>query len=516
MTNPTGVPPQQPSGPAPALRPLRDDDTVRRRALLVARIAIALYLLHLLLNLLRPKILPNEPVLSLFQKTEIGSLRDSPSASLNRLLAMPTVVFWAVLAGIVVGALLQGYVAVTRPRGRQAARLTWATIIAMVGPFGLLGLSVVVLYPLHALACVPGTAFVLVLLHNAQRFARIPLPMLLAAFAWGALVVFGIGRAYTNLAFGTFYNHVAKAAGTDPTGLKGASGFLDLLYRTLDGAVLHLYVANALAMAGGIVLMLLLFRRHVTDAMTGLVLGAAAGLGYSLVDSTLLMKIFGSIGGALMQSSAGFEYWVRQSIGLLGGQVTFGALLGAGLALAARARDRRERAGLVVKAFAIAIGGSAACEILSGWLSQLLGSHMETGTAFDTLVVSPAIWLLPQAPFAVLALLMLRSARRARAAAANTAVPAEAASGGPAITQAEVPFLVNPSLRFWALVTTFRRYGADRARRLLRLQSAQLELAAWHLRMRQEGADPETQEEGPVLRAKVMRLKSHVDPVVAR
>ncbi|MFC5744098.1 PrsW family glutamic-type intramembrane protease [Actinomadura rugatobispora] len=512
MNHAAGVPPQLPDR-APAR--LRDDDDLRRRALLVARASIGIYLLLLLLNLARPKILPNEPTLSLFQKSELSKLKDSPFASLERLLAMPAVVFYAVLAGIVVGVLIQVYVAITRPRGARAARLTWATIGAMMGPFGLLGLSVVVLYPLHALACLPGTAFVLLLLHNAQRFARVPPSMLLIAFGWGALIVFGLGRAYTNLMFGSLFNYVIKAAGIDFDNVSDATKVTGLQFRIMDFVVLHLGAVNALGTAGGIVLLMLLFRRHVTDVMTGFALGAAMGLGYNLVESALIMKIYGLVGG-ILQTSAGLEYWIRQSIGLLGGQVTFGALLGAGLALAARARSRKERWTTVAAAFAISIGGSTASEILSGWFSQQLHGHMDTGTAFDTLVVTPFIWLLPQSPFIVLAVLVLRSGRRARAAAARTAVSAEVMAGGPAITRAEAPFLVDPSLRFWALVTTLRRYGQDPARKLLRLQSAQLELAAWRLRQQEAGDDLETHEEGPLLRAKVMRLKSHAEPVVTR
>ncbi|MFB4304195.1 hypothetical protein [Actinomadura sp. NTSP31] len=47
---------------------VRDDVAARARALLVARLAIALYLVELLLNLLRPHVLPNEPALSIFQR----------------------------------------------------------------------------------------------------------------------------------------------------------------------------------------------------------------------------------------------------------------------------------------------------------------------------------------------------------------------------------------------------------------------------------------------------------------
>ncbi|MEW2354598.1 PrsW family glutamic-type intramembrane protease [Spirillospora sp. NPDC029432] len=478
------------------------DATVHRRALLLARIAIVIYLLQLLLNLLRPKVFPGEPALSLFQDSELTEVEGSPFASFDRLLAMPEVVFWTVLAGILVGALVQAYTAIARPRARREARLTWVTIGAMLGPFGLLGLTVVIEYPLQALACVPGTAVVLVLLHAMQRFARIPAPMLLIAFGWGALVVFGLGRAYTNLAFGTLFNHLFEPS---------APAFDTS--RIVTYVVLHLSAMNVLVAGAGIAVMLMLLRRRGVDAMTGLTLGAAVGLGYCFVEGVLAIKVFGSFGG-ILETSGGFQYWIRQSAGLLGGMVALGALLGAGLALAAATRDRTTRWARVAAAFATAIGGAVATEMLASWWSRSIGEHIETGGAFDTLVVSPFIWLLPQSPFIVLAVLMLRSARRARAADARAAVTAETTEGGGAITRTEAPFLIDPSMRFWALAGIWRRHGRDPALRVLRLQSAQLELAASHLHRGEDAA--RAGEEGSRLRAKVMRLKSDVGSAVTR
>ena len=101
---------------------------------------------------------------------------------------------------------------------------------------------------------------------------------------------------------------------------------------------------------------------------------------------------------------------------------------------------------------------------------------------------------------------------RTRAAAARAAVAAEAAAGV-VITNREVPFLVNPALQVWAVVSTWRRYGGSTALALNRLQKAQLDLAAW--RWQQQSADaaghlaPEEVEE---LRANVIRLKAKAGP----
>lgn len=493
-----GVPVRGPDSATPAApRPVRDDAVARARALLIARLMIAAYLVELLLNLTRPHVQPDEPTLSIFQRTP------GLSGSLGRLLATPRAVFWTVLAGIVAGVAVQVFAAVTRPEGRRATVLTWVTLVALVGPFGLIALAVVAAYPLPALACVPGTAVILVLLHHGQRFARVPLSMLLTAFGWGALIVFGLGRAYSGLAFGTLGGYM----GTPSTSL-GAQ--IQRQYRVIDFLILHLTVANALIVAAGVLLLFVLFRHRVTDAVTGLVLGAAAGLGYNLVESVLFIKIYGSL-GTFTEASGGFEYWIRQSVGILGGQVVFGALVGAGLGAAAQVRDRGRRRRLAAAGLAAAIGGAVATETLSAWLSHLVHGHIDAGGALDTLVISPFFWLLPQAPFIALAVVLLAIGRRARAGAAREAVAAEAADAADAaITVEEVPYLADPALRLWALAGTWRSYGRDAARALYRLQSAQLDLAGRRYeRQRADTAgDPADREEEARLRAKVMRLKT--------
>jgi hypothetical protein len=56
---------------------LRGDAMAAARALLIARLAIGLYLVELLLNLTRPRILPNEPALTIFW--QLPGDADAPS-----------------------------------------------------------------------------------------------------------------------------------------------------------------------------------------------------------------------------------------------------------------------------------------------------------------------------------------------------------------------------------------------------------------------------------------------------
>lgn len=469
---------------------LREDSPARDRALLFARITIAAYLLEILANLTRPHVMPNEPTLSIFAKLP------GASGSLGRLMSMPKAVFWTVVAGIVVGAALQAYARITRPEGRREAVLVWATVAVLLGPFALLAVTVVFSYFGDALLCVPGTAFVLAVLHFGQRFGRVPLALLLAAFGWGALIVFGLGRAFSGLALGTFGGYLLprpKSSGSALDALNALSGQVHDQYRAIDLLIVHLFAVNALAVAAGVVVLLLLLRHRVVDVVTGFVLGAATGLGYAFVESVLFIRLFGSL-GFINGATGGFEYWIRQSVGLLGGSVLFGALLGGGLAFA-MAGPRENRVRTVLAAFAVSAGGAVGTEALAGWLSKVTHAHLSVGGAFDTLIVSPLLWLLPQLPFGVVAVLLLATGVKARAATARTAILAQAVPGGP-ITPVEAHFLANPSLRLWTLAGTWRRHGPGAALTLYRLQSAQLDLAS------------SDQEEGAPMRAKVMRLKA--------
>ncbi|MCX5215203.1 PrsW family intramembrane metalloprotease [Kitasatospora sp. NBC_00240] len=480
---------------------LRNDRAVTASALLIARGAIALYLVELVGNLTRPRLLPDEPSLSIFYKMP-SDLTEMPgfSDSFEKLMAMPSAVFWTVLAGIAAGVLIQLFVAVTRQPDRRAALLTWVTLGLLLLPFGLIPLVVVVEYFPLTLACLPSTAFVLLLLRSGVRFARVPLAALLAAFGWGALIVFGLGRAYTGLAFATISGYMIPKDYLHPAGGDlDLSQFLRSMYRTIDLVIVHLGVVNALVVAAGVLMLLLLFRHRITDTVTGLTLGAAVGLGYSFVESILFIKIYGSF-GSILGTTGGFEYWIRQSIGLLGGQVAFGAVVGAGLTLAARSQRRV----LVASAALVAaIGGATATETLSGWLSGRLAGQVDTGSALDTLVVSPLLWLLPQLPFIALAVMLLVLGLRERAVTLRAAAASEAATGHLAITPAEELVLISPTLRLWALVRTWRRHGRGTALHLHRLQTAQLDLASWRAQN-----DPDLEAQGDELRTRVLQLKN--------
>jgi len=492
-------------GPAAARLGRDDDDRAEFWAVMIARVVIGLYLLELLVNLTRPRLAPNEPALTILARPP------EVPGSVGRLLSLPRLVFWALLAGIVAAVVLQAVAGIRARRGAQTMVLTWATLAVLLGAFTLIPVTVLGSYPLATLACVPSSAFVLWLLHRVQWFARMPVPVLLAGFGWGALVAWGLARACSGLAFGAVYAHLA----TDATGGTDLAALLRAQYRVLDFLVLHLSLVGVLAEAAGVVLLLILLRRRVVDVVSGLVLGAAVGLGYNFTESVVFVKLFGSL-SAINGATPGFEYWIRQSVTLLGGQVAFGAVLGAALGVAAGLRQRRQRALVGGAGVLAALGGWVGTEMLAAWLWHLARPHVRVGGAFDTLVVSPGLVLLVQAPFIVLYLLLLRSGLQARAAAVRDAVSAEVAGGG-AITPPERAFLVDRQLRLWALASVWRQYGRGAALALRRVQAAQLELAGWRWQRERyaAAADPEADRRIEELRTRVYQLKARLGRVVS-
>jgi hypothetical protein len=474
-------------------------DRAQIRALLVARLMVAVYLLELLLNLTRPRLRDHEASLTILEPTTI---------SIGRVFNLPRTVFWLVLASLLLGVILQ-FVSMRYPEGSPVAiTLTRVTLALLLGPFALVPISVLSLWPLVILACIPSTLFALYLINSAQQFTRLPWLLLLAAFGWGGLIVWGFARACSGLAFGTILAYQNRGSTAD---LISLDGFVSAQYHALYAVVVHLAVLTEVAQAAGIVLILLLIRRQVVDVVTGMAIGAAAGLGVQFGESIIMIKIWGSLSGFISGATEGFEYWIRQSITLLTGQVAIGAVLGAGIVIASRIPERSTRRLVATAAIVAAIGGNVANEVVTGWISHLISTHIDIGSPFDTVLVSPGIQLIVQAPWVVLAVLLLRSGLRSRAAAARAALAEEVATGHGAITQADAAVLADPALRAWVTVNAARLLGWAQVRKLRRLHRAQYALAAAHWWAAENPGgpgEPADVAQGDRLRAAVLRLKA--------
>lgn len=452
-------------------------------ALLTARFAIGLYLVELLANLLRPHFTAGEPAVTVLARPVAGS------AAITRLYSTPTLTFWALIVGIVGSGLLQVVAARAAPTGRRARTVFQATLLLLLVPFALIPLGFLGALPLAALACGASTAFALWVVHQAQPFQRLPLAVLAAGFGWGALIAWGFARACTNLLLGTLQGYLRHG---------GSAEWSEALNAELRVAVVHVTLIAIAAEAAGVLLLLQLLRRQVVDVVTGMALGAAIGIGYNFTESVVFIGLFGKL-GFFSGATGGFEFWIRQCVTLFGGHCAFGATIGAGFGIAVQRADRRQ---LVIGAGLLPAAGSALANEFGGaWISSQVGVR---GGVLDTLIVSPGILLLVQAPALVLGGLLLRSGLRQRAITGRLALLAEVDSGRGAITAIELPVLADPALRLGSLVMAWRRCGPGTARALARRQRAQLDLAAWR---RQRDLQPETMtERGDELRARVLSV----------
>jgi RsiW-degrading membrane proteinase PrsW (M82 family) len=483
----------RPARPAPAAVPPavgRDRWAAARWAALAGLGATVLYGLEILLNATRPRLDPSGEA---WLTTLAGGLPGQPRN-------VSLLVLWSVATGVVAAVVLAVLARAAGPSRRRVA-LTWGIAAALLLPYTFYAIAWVVMSwrPL-TVACFPTTALALLVAHRSQKYARVPVPALLAGLGWGGLVAAGIAGTNNDLASGTasgyIVRHAQAALGVNPARLLG-------IQRDLQHALgAHAGVVEELAKGAGILLVLLWLRGRGADLVAGIVIGAATGLGFNLSETILYMDQNGGI-------AEGFQFWIRQSATLAGSHTAFSAMVGAGFGAAVWATGRRARLLCAAGGLLAGIGGHVASDTVPGWLGHVTKGWVAFGGTLDTVLVSPLLVLVVQIPFIVVYVLLLRQGVRAQAAAFGTLLEQEVATGYGTVTAPELPVLLNPAVRLWTLARAWRRYGARRAVGLGRLQGAQLELARWRWwRATEHGMAAGGEAEGARLRGRVLWLKA--------
>jgi RsiW-degrading membrane proteinase PrsW (M82 family) len=300
-----------------------------------------------------------------------------------------------------------------------------------------------------------------------------------AAFAWGALGAYGFASLTNDLVMRTTISALITRYFDDlQNGAPGQAILAVVTIRSIRLMAWHAGIVEELAKAVGVALLLLFGGRRVRTVVSGIVLGGIAGLGFNFSES--VRYISSQYTSTASWDAGGFEYWMRQSVGLLGAHTAFSAVAGAGLAVAAGSADPRRRARAASAGLLAAIGSHVANDTLPGWFSQVTGGlGVTVSGTWDTLVLSPLLILVIQVPMVVVYVLLLRGGLREQAAGFARAVAEEAVCGAGAITPGEAAVLAHPAARLWAVAGTARRYGLAAALALRRVHSAQLQLACW-------------------------------------
>jgi RsiW-degrading membrane proteinase PrsW (M82 family) len=435
------------------------------------------------------------------------------------------VMYWAVIAS---WPLALGTATFSAARARSASaparlRLPPAALLIIAAelliPFTLYPLAVMLGHPLLLLACIPSTSYAAWGVHRMQRYRQMPVRVPLAAFGWGALVAAGFGGAMNLLFYAnamaifvvprmkrllteSVENHqvieslIGWLAGRGPLP-PSAHSLVAAVRLFQSGLALDAGLFEELAKGAGIAVLFFLCRRWFDGPVSGIVIGAMAGLGFNLAETIDYM----STGDALSQ------YWARQSVALMGSHVAFTALTGAGFGIAGQLADRRTRRLVIGCGLGAAMGAHFMNDVCLSFLGRAEQSWFSPSPAMHTLVIQPLTLVALQGPFVAMYVLLLRRGQRHQAAGMAWELRAEAVSGRGAITPAEAAILLSPGRRFRLRVLAFRRRGGLGAYRYLgRLQAAQLDLATerWH-RGRGE-ADPRGPAE-TVLRDRVLHLK---------
>jgi protease PrsW len=335
-----------------------------------------------------------------------------------------------------------------------------------------------------AAACIPTTAFGLLVVRRLDRNEKEPWLLVLVATVSGAVVSTSLVVWAETLWDLLFTANLVPGPAADASTAYSAGIFEELAKGV---AVLLLY---------------LVMRDEFDNVVDGIVYGAAVGFGFNFMESIGYMTHLYAVlapEGVGLQAAIGQWYW-RQVVGLFFGHATYTALIGAGIGIARQLPRTRQRVLVIASGFLVAIAAHFAWD---AWQALVLSGAT---SALVQVLLLHARYLFMVGPFLAVLLVLLAMGLQIEGSALTRHLEQEAATGLGGVTPDEVPVLMDPRRRFRARMAALATSGPGAYLRLARLQTAQLNLAMerWH-RERDEIDGPQAAEEE--LRRRVLALR---------
>jgi protease PrsW len=303
---------------------------------------------------------------------------------------------------------------------------------------------------------------VAVLVYLLDLYEREPIPLLLAAFVWGAVAATTLS-AIGNAGWGVV---VARLGGPEFASRWTAALTAPFVEETLKGI--------------GVVLIVLIARDEVDDVMDGFVYGALCGLGFAIVEDVFyFIAVFGGDVGGVLRG-----FFVRVIASGLYSHVLYTGLVGMAVGIVTTRRDDRtlrERlrpAGLLVGA---AVLGHL---VWNSPILEFFPAQPWEGAEWFLIPVATAVKGLPLLLFVVLAIRLAHTRERRWL---HETLSSELATDS--VTPRELAILESPRRRLQARRELRTRAGERAADLLKRLQREQVNLAMVRSRVASE-SDP--------------------------
>jgi RsiW-degrading membrane proteinase PrsW (M82 family) len=281
-------------------------------------------------------------------------------------------------------------------------------------------------------------------------YEREPVPLLVAAFIWGAVAATTLS-AIGNAGWGLT---VARIGGPEFAARWTAALTAPFVEEILKGC--------------GVVLIYLIARDEVDDVMDGFVYGAICGLGFAIVEDVFyFITVFGGTPAGVLHG-----FWLRVVASGLYGHVLYTGLVGMAVGVVVT-----RRAGGALRHRYWWAAGLCALAVFAHflWNSPLLTLYPAepwSGLDYVIVVLATAIKGVPLLGFVVIAVML---ARRRERRWLHGALQGEVGLDG--ISAEELALLESPRRRRAARREMRRRAGARAAALLLRLQREQVNLA---------------------------------------